>query len=488
VPEVIADRYELGRELGSGGMARVVAARDRLLDREVAVKLLTVPPDPAARERFLREARAAARLRHPRVVGVHDTGEHAGQPFLVMELVEGETLGELLAREGPREPEEAVALTLGVLEALAHAHREGLIHRDIKPDNVLLPREGGVKLADFGIAKAMDEATAGLTATGAVMGTAAYLAPELVEGAAPSPASDVYSVGCLLYALLAGRPPFTGESALAIAYAQRHTPVPPIADQRPDVPTDLQAVLAGALEKHPGERYPDAEAMRAALLGEGTSVPAATVPLAAPIPGAAIAQDRTAVLGGDGSATVRDGSATVRDGRRSTLTALAGVLAVAVVLAVAGWWLATRLGGPDELAAEDDPAGEIAAPGPGADEEAAGGDAGEVDGNGVEDEDVGADGEGAEAEDGAEEAATPEPRTLDELIAVLAAAPPEAYGEKHDDLLDDLVELSQEEDAEDRLEDAGALQEEVRTWVEEGELDAEMGRIAIAVLEGLAAG
>jgi eukaryotic-like serine/threonine-protein kinase len=480
VPEVIADRYELGHELGAGGMARVVAAHDRVLDREVAVKLLTVPPDPAARERFLREARAAARLRHPHVVAVHDTGEHAGQPYLVMELVDGETVGARLARQGPFALEEAVALTLGVLEALAHAHGEGLIHRDVKPDNVLLPRDGGLKLADFGIAKAMDEATSGLTATGAVMGTAAYLAPELVEGGAASPASDVYSVGCLLYALLSGGPPFTGDSALAIAYAQRHTPVPPLRERRADVPADLAAIVDRALEKDPSRRYPDAEAMRAALLGDDVPAPAATARLA-PVPGAAMAQDRTEVLGAHEPTTSKAPA-------RRSLTAVAGVLALALLLALGGWWIAGQFGGDDELAADGAP---LDGDGGQPDEPAT--DEGPAEEAEVPDEaldeaaDEGTDGDGDDEADAGEDA-PPEPGTLEELIAVLAAAPPGTYGEKHDDLLDDLVELSREDDPEDRAADARALQEDVQQWIDAGELDGELGRIALAILDGVAAG
>jgi eukaryotic-like serine/threonine-protein kinase len=463
VSEVLADRYELGRELGSGGMARVVAAHDRVLDREVAVKLLTAP-DPSARERFLREARAAARLRHPHVVAVHDTGEHGGQPYIVMELVDGETLADLVDREGPLAIEDAVAITLGVLDVLVAAHEQGLIHRDVKPGNVLLPRDGGIKLADFGIAKAMDEATAGLTASGAVMGTASYLAPELVTGGRPTPSSDVYSVGCLFYALLAGAPPFAGDNAVAVAYAQRHTPVPPIATERSDVPPDLRAVLDHALEKDPGRRFADAATMRDALLGVPTGPPAAADQVVAPVPGAALAGDRTAVLDGDGP-VMRGGA-----GRTRTLVAVAGVLAIALVIGLAGWWLAGSLGEDDapsdEMPAEGDP---VADP---------------DDGNAAP---VGGDqqppDEEASSSDDAEEPTPDEPSTVDGLIAVLAAAPTETYGEKHDDLLEDLVDLSRETDPEDRAKEARELGEDVRQWVENDELDPEIGRIALAILD-----
>lgn len=282
---VLADRYELGDVLGEGGMGRVVVAHDRVLRRDVAVKLLTRPPDAASKARFLREARDSARLRHPNAVTVFDTGEHDGQPFIVMELVRGMTLAELVAQDGPLDVEVAIAITAGVLEALAAAHEAGLVHRDVKPANVILPEDGGVKLTDFGIAKAMNEATAGLTAAGTVLGTPSYLAPELVEGGTASPASDLYAVGCMLYLQLAGEPPFTAEAPLAIAYAHLNREARPIEEHRPDVPDGLRHVLVTALAKDPADRYADATAMRADLLGgaptgsPGGSSREATLPL-----------------------------------------------------------------------------------------------------------------------------------------------------------------------------------------------------------------
>jgi eukaryotic-like serine/threonine-protein kinase len=471
VSAVLADRYELGRELGAGGMARVVAAHDQLLDREVAVKLLSATSDPSARARFLQEARSAARLSHPDAVAVYDTGEHEGQPFIVMQLIDGETLGDLLDREGALAIEDAVAITLGVLDVLAAAHREGMIHRDIKPGNVLLPSEGGVKLADFGIAKAMDEATTGLTATGVVVGTASYLAPELVEGGTASPASDVYGVGCLLYALLAGQPPFTGDSALAVAYAQRHQPVPPIDELRPEVPADLRAVLDRALVKDPSARYRDAEEMRAALLG-GDVGGAAAAPLAA------AASEPTAVLASDGPVTT--GGA----GRRGTLGAVLGALVVALALGALGWWLVGLLGadGLDELEASpaDRGGGEVEEPAEGADEPAAD--------EPAADEAEPADEPVPEAEEEPAEETTSEPATVDELVGVLLAAPSGTYGEKQDDLVDKLVDLNREDDPEDRAEDAASLREEVEQWVEKGELDGDIGRVAVGILSREAGG
>jgi eukaryotic-like serine/threonine-protein kinase len=486
VNQVLADRYELGAPLGAGGMARVVAAYDRVLDRQVAVKLLRPTPDPVARERFVREARTAARLRHPHAVLVYDAGEHDDQPYIVMELVDGESLGDLLDRVGPMDIEEAVAITLGVLEVLAAAHAQGLIHRDIKPGNVLLPTEGGVKLADFGIAKAMDEATSGLTATGAVVGTATYLAPELVAGGASSPASDVYSVGCLLYALLTGDPPFTGDSALAIAYAQRHTPVPPIETSRPDLPADLRAVIDRALQKDPADRYADAGAMRRALLDGPSAVPAPLPPVAT-VP--ALPPDPTVVLATDGPVAAGD------RGRAWTGTTIAVVLALALLLGLAGWWAAAQLGaGDDELTGgplpgdtdEPDATGEPDAP--------AGADDGEPDDGGppeepaeeAPDETAGVEDDDPGAEEQPEE--LPEqPTTVEELVALLAATPTGAYGEKHDDLLEDLVALTREDDPAVRAEEAQAVRDDVADWVDDGELDAELGRTAIAILDREAA-
>lgn len=312
---VLADRYELGDVLGEGGMGRVVVAHDRVLQRDVAVKLLTRTADAPSRARFLREARDSARLRHPNAVTVFDTGEHDGQPFIVMELVRGITLAELVAQDGPLDIEVATAITAGVLEALAAAHEAHLVHRDVKPGNVILPEDGGVKLTDFGIAKAMNDATAGLTAAGTVLGTPTYLAPELVDGHAASPASDIYAVGCMLYMQLAGEPPFTAENPLAIAYAHLNREVPPIEEHRADIPDGLRRVLATALAKDPAERYPDATAMRTDLLGGASfgSSSEATLPLTvALMPGAPAA-------GGPGQPGAVDGpGASARAGGSTT--------------------------------------------------------------------------------------------------------------------------------------------------------------------------
>lgn len=262
-PDTLAGRYDLHEPLGSGGMATVYAAHDRLLDREVAVKLLDPTSSvPQLRERFLREARAAASLSHPNAVAVHDVGEDGGQPYLVMELVPGEGLDDVL-RRGPIDPAEAVHVMDGVLAALSAAHARGLVHRDVKPSNILLTRDGQPKLADFGIAKAL--AAGDLTTHGMVLGTPTYLAPEQAAGRPATAASDIYSAGLVLYECLAGVPPFPGDNALSIALAHQRTPPPSLAARRPDLPLELVTTVERALAKDPADRYPDAEAMRVAL-------------------------------------------------------------------------------------------------------------------------------------------------------------------------------------------------------------------------------
>lgn len=277
---ILADRYELGEALGGGGMSRVVRGYDRALEREVAVKLLR--DDHArgleARQRFLREARRASRLAHPNVVKVFDAGVDDDQPWMVLELVEGPSLAEVVARRGPLPPGEAVALTSDVLAGLAAVHAAGLVHRDVKPANVLLTADGTAKLADFGIAKAADEA--GLTATGSVVGTPRYLAPEQVAGEPATPRTDVYAAGILLYELLAGAPPFVAGTPIAVAIAHQQAPVPPLAARRPDVDPAVVAVVERALSKAPEQRFADALAMRVALTGAaaGTATPTLAMP------------------------------------------------------------------------------------------------------------------------------------------------------------------------------------------------------------------
>jgi serine/threonine protein kinase len=273
---VLAGRYELGRQLGRGGMATVYEAHDELLDRAVAVKLLRVVDQANARERFAAEARNAAKLTHPHAVGVYDVSVSTERPFIVMELVRGETLEDVLARDGSLDTRSVVAIGCQVLAALHAAHRRGLVHRDVKPANILLP-DGkvpaqadelpGIKLADFGIAKAMHDATVGLTMAGQVIGTPKYLSPEQVRGQRATPRSDIYATAVVLFEMLAGRAPFEQDSAVGLALAHREDEPPPLGKLRPDLDPALVALVHRALAKDPEQRPADANEMRLALLG-----------------------------------------------------------------------------------------------------------------------------------------------------------------------------------------------------------------------------
>jgi eukaryotic-like serine/threonine-protein kinase len=261
-------RYELHRRLGRGGMAEVYLARDQLLDRPVAVKVLfpALATDAGFVERFRREAQAAANLQHPNIVSVFDWGEANGTYFIVMEYVEGHTLAETLRDEGRLHPDRAAEITADIAAALGFAHRNRVVHRDVKPGNVLLTRDGGVKVADFGIARALsDSSDQNLTKTGSVMGTATYFSPEQARGAPVDPRSDIYSLGCVLYEMITGRPPFAGDSAVAIAYKHvQENPVPPRRVD-PSLPETLEAITLKCLAKNPANRYPSAQDLRADL-------------------------------------------------------------------------------------------------------------------------------------------------------------------------------------------------------------------------------
>jgi serine/threonine-protein kinase len=268
-PTVFNDRYELHRKLARGGMADVYLARDLLLDRPVAVKVLfsEYAKDDTFVERFRREARAAANLNHPNIVAIYDWGQQYGTYFIVMEYVEGRTLSEIIRTEGPLHPNRGAEVTADVAAALAFAHRNGVIHRDIKPGNILITSTGQVKVADFGIAQALTaEATqANLTQVGAVMGTATYFSPEQAQGKPADPRSDLYSLGCVLYEMLTSRPPFNGESPVAIAY--KHVQEKPSAPSEvaAGIPEPLEAIDLKLLAKDPADRYPSAEDLRTDL-------------------------------------------------------------------------------------------------------------------------------------------------------------------------------------------------------------------------------
>ncbi|GGU27874.1 Stk1 family PASTA domain-containing Ser/Thr kinase [Streptomyces lavendofoliae] len=268
-PRRLGGRYELGSVLGRGGMAEVYLAHDTRLGRTVAVKTLRadLARDPSFQARFRREAQSAASLNHPAIVAVYDTGEdyvdNISIPYIVMEYVDGSTLRELLHSGRKLLPERTLEMTVGILQALEYSHRAGIVHRDIKPANVMLTRTGQVKVMDFGIARAMGDSGMTMTQTAAVIGTAQYLSPEQAKGEQVDARSDLYSTGCLLYELLTVRPPFVGDSPVAVAYQHvREEPQPP-SNFDPEITPEMDAIVLKALVKDPDYRYQSADEMRA---------------------------------------------------------------------------------------------------------------------------------------------------------------------------------------------------------------------------------
>lgn len=430
---VLADRYELGALLGAGGMARVLRGHDRVLNRAVAVKVLDGHrADAGLRERFLREARAAASLSHPNAVAVYDTGVDGEDAYIVMELVEGRTLADVLRARGQLEPERATAIAEAVLDALAAAHARGLIHRDVKPGNILLPDDGGVKLSDFGIAKSVLDAEAGLTATGQLLGTPQYLSPEQIDGRPATPRSDLYALGVVLYEMLTGQPPFARDTPLATAVAHQRARPEPVDALAPGVSPGVAAVVHRALEKQPERRYADARQMRAALL----SAPP-TVAYGRPVR----------------SATTQVLEHEPERSRSWLVPLLPVVLLLGAVLAFA----ASRDGPEPTPPSPETPADQ--APGP-------------------EPE--------PEPEPAPEPEPEPEPGTPDDLPSLIGflAADPDAAGEKADDLLDNLLTVSRERGSKQREEATKAV-EKVEEWVEKGELDPMVGSLALELLEPL---
>ncbi|MFI5644905.1 Stk1 family PASTA domain-containing Ser/Thr kinase [Kitasatospora sp. NPDC051705] len=267
-PRRLGGRYELGGVLGRGGMAEVYLGHDTRLGRSVAVKTLRadMARDPSFQARFRREAQSAASLNHPAIVAVYDTGEDyidgISIPYIVMEYVEGSTLRELLHSGRRLLPERALEMTIGILQALEYSHRAGIVHRDIKPANVMLTRQGNVKVMDFGIARAMGDAGMTMTQTSAVIGTAQYLSPEQAKGEQVDARSDLYSTGCLLYELLTVRPPFVGDSPVAVAYQHVREEAQPPSVFDPEVRPEIDAIVLKALAKERDYRYQTADEMR----------------------------------------------------------------------------------------------------------------------------------------------------------------------------------------------------------------------------------
>ncbi|ACZ83166.1 Stk1 family PASTA domain-containing Ser/Thr kinase [Streptosporangium roseum] len=278
-PRRLGDRYELDGVVGRGGMAEVYRARDIRLDRIVAIKTLRadLARDHIFQARFRREAQSAASLNHPSIVAVYDTGEDvagsAPVPYIVMEYVDGRTLRDLLRADRRLLPERAAELVDGILRALDYSHRGGIVHRDIKPANIMITNNGDVKVMDFGIARAMADSAATMTQTAQVIGTAQYLSPEQARGERVDARSDIYSTGCVLYELLTGQPPFTGDSPVAIAYQHvREDPIPP-SQIDPEIPKWADAIVLKAMAKDPAHRYQSAGEMRADIQRAMSGIP-----------------------------------------------------------------------------------------------------------------------------------------------------------------------------------------------------------------------
>ncbi|MGH3468065.1 MAG: Stk1 family PASTA domain-containing Ser/Thr kinase, partial [Thermocrispum sp.] len=343
---LLSNRYELGDTLGYGGMSEVHHGHDVRLGREVAVKILRadLARDTIFQERFRREAQNSAALNHPAIVAVYDTGEtdteYGPLPYIVMEYVEGRTLRDIVKTEGPMDQKRAMEVMADVCAALDFSHRHGIIHRDVKPANVMISKTGAVKVMDFGIARAIHDGQAAMTQTAAVIGTAQYLSPEQARGESVDARSDVYAAGCVLFELLTGEPPFTGDSPVAVAYQHvREDPVAP-STINPAVSPELDAVVLKALTKGPANRYQSAAEMRSDMVRVlSNQRPAAAMVMSE--------DERTQVMSGSGRHSV-DRYEPVYDpdqeeedrkrGRRRLMVALA-------VLGVIGVFLAMWLGG-----------------------------------------------------------------------------------------------------------------------------------------------
>jgi serine/threonine protein kinase/beta-lactam-binding protein with PASTA domain len=334
IETTVDGRYQIVARIASGGMGEVYRAHDPVLDREVAIKILhtKLADDAGFIDRFRREARSAGMLSHPNIVAVHDWGETAGTYFMVMEFIRGPNLRTFLMRDGVLQPAQAAEVVSGVLAALEHAHEQGIVHRDIKPENVMVTRSGVVKVADFGLARAFADARVS-QAPGTVTGTVQYLAPEQIEGERADPRTDLYATGIVLFELLTGQIPFTGETSLAIAYKHLRDRVPPPSRLNPMVPPALDRVVVGATDRDRDRRTPDARTMRAEV-----DRAAAELPPAPPLTELASSVAAVDDVPPDRASTVtipRTLSPKAR--RRQRFRRVWAVLSVLVVLAAAGW-------------------------------------------------------------------------------------------------------------------------------------------------------
>ncbi|MGI5222130.1 Stk1 family PASTA domain-containing Ser/Thr kinase [Nocardia sp. CA-290969] len=360
-PKNLSSRYELGEIIGFGGMSEVHRARDLRLNRDVAIKVLRadLARDPTFYLRFKREAQNAAALNHPAIVAVYDTGEAEVDggplPFIVMEYVDGDTLRDIVRNEGPLPPRRAMEVIADVCAALDFSHNAGIVHRDMKPANIMINRAGAVKVMDFGIARAIADAANPMTATAAVIGTAQYLSPEQARGETVDARSDVYSVGCVLFEILTGEPPFTGDSPVAVAYQHvREDPrLPSLVYE--GVPRELDSVVLEAMAKNPANRYQSAAEMRADLIRVlGGQKPGAPMVMTD--------EDRTTMLGpaappSRGQHRLDDDEIDDYDdrpgGNRRMAYIAAGVVA-AVVVAFGLFWMLIGPGArPDQVAVPD---------------------------------------------------------------------------------------------------------------------------------------
>jgi serine/threonine-protein kinase len=340
--EALAEgRYRVEDVLGRGGMASVYRARDVELERPVAVKVLAehLADRPDFHDRFLREARLAAQLSHPNIVQVFDVGEEDGKPFIVMECVEGSTLADELKEHGRLEPEEVVDLALQICGGLEHAHATGLVHRDIKPQNLLLRPDGAVKIADFGIARAAE--TTRLTQIGSVLGTAAYLAPEQALGEEVTASADVYSLGCVLYELLTGRTPYIFQTLPELAVKHREEAIEPLRELRPEIPERLEAAIMHALARNPDYRPESAAAFAEELAAASPDPPTRPLPIstgtaATEVLASAPTETATRPLGSPGPPQSRGRRAPrFRWDRRLLLALVVLAVAAAVVIGIA---------------------------------------------------------------------------------------------------------------------------------------------------------